>query len=77
MWGEPRVQFLDPTTEQVRSLPIAWTSLAAPDSFIQIATGQALLRLVDLQRLSERLHELTATPPIKDEAADNRLSDSQ
>jgi Family of unknown function (DUF5372) len=75
-WGEPRVQFLDPVTEQVRSLPIAWTSLATPDSFIQMAAGQALLRLVDLQRLSTRLHEFVE-PSIEDGTADNRLNDPQ
>jgi hypothetical protein len=41
-----------------------------------MAAGQALLRLVDLQQLSARLHELVAEPPIDGGAVDNRLNDS-
>jgi len=46
----------------VRSLPTAWTNLAAHDSYVQIAAGRALLRMVDLQLLSSRLHELATDP---------------
>jgi hypothetical protein len=62
-WGEPRVFFADPATGQVRSLPQAWTNLAAPDPFVQLAAGRAILRLVDLQALVRRLHELVARLP--------------
>jgi hypothetical protein len=75
-WGEARVQYLDPLTEQMRSLPIAWTSLATTDSFVRLAKGQAMLRLVDLQRLSARLHDLTADEPAEGGALDNRPDDS-
>ena len=54
-WGEERVFFPDPQTHQVRSLPLAWTSLALPDPFLIIADGKAVLRWRDLQQLAQFL----------------------
>jgi hypothetical protein len=48
-WGEERVFFLDPQTHEARSLPLAWTSLALPDPFLVVASGQTVLRLRDVQ----------------------------
>jgi hypothetical protein len=58
-WGEPRVFFLDPSTGRERSLPAAWTDLAPPDPFVQLAAGRAILRLKDVNRLIQLLHDLS------------------
>jgi len=56
-WGEERIFFSDPQTHQVRSLPLAWTSLALPDPFLVVASGKAMLRFVDLQQLVQLLRD--------------------
>jgi hypothetical protein len=56
-WGEERVFFSDPQTHEMRSLPLAWTSLALPDPFLVVASGKAVLRFVDLQRLVQLLRD--------------------
>jgi len=56
-WGEERVFFADPQTQQVRSLPLAWTNLALPDPFVVVAAGKAVLRFSDLQQLTQFLKE--------------------
>lgn len=60
-YGEPRVFYLDPATNQVRSLPLAWTDLAPLDPFRRVAAGRAVLRLTDLRALL-RLIEVLGTP---------------
>ena len=47
--------FADPQTQQVRSLPLAWTNLALPDPFLVVAAGKAVLRFSDLQQLMQFL----------------------
>jgi hypothetical protein len=59
-WGEERVFFADPQTQQIRSLPLAWTSLAPPDPFLIVADGSAVLRLQDLQQLAQFLRQKPA-----------------
>ncbi len=49
--------FADPYTQQVRSLPQAWTSLALPDPFVVVAAGKTLLRFNDLQQLVQLLRQ--------------------
>jgi hypothetical protein len=49
-WGEDRVSYLGPDGG-VRSLPIAWTDLAAVDPVVTVAAGRALFRLEDLLAL--------------------------
>jgi len=44
----------------MRYLPRRWTSLAAPDPFVNAAAGRAYFRLEDLVRLSELIKELRA-----------------
>ncbi len=56
-WGEERVFFSDPQTHQVRSLPLAWTSLALPDPFLVVAAGQTVLRFSDLRQLTQLLRQ--------------------
>jgi hypothetical protein len=54
-WGEERVFFADPQTQQVRSLPLAWTSLALPDPFLVVAAGRTVLRFEDIEPLNQIL----------------------
>jgi hypothetical protein len=61
-WGEPRVFFLDPHSQQVRSLPAAWTDRVPLDPFVHQAAGRAILRLTDLQALVQLLHDLHDPP---------------
>jgi hypothetical protein len=56
-WGEERVFFADPQTQQVRSMPLAWTNLALPDPFVVVAAGKAVLRFSDVQQLTQFLKE--------------------
>jgi hypothetical protein len=61
-WGEERVFFADPQTQQIRSLPLAWTSLALPDPFLMVADGKAVLRLRDLQQFAQFLKQKPTHP---------------
>ncbi len=54
-WGEERVFFADPQTHQVRSLPLAWTSLALPDPFLVVAAARTMLRFEDIGPLNRIL----------------------
>ncbi len=54
-WGEERVFFADQQTQQVRSLPLAWTSLALPDPFLVVAAGRTVLRFEDIGPLNQLL----------------------
>jgi hypothetical protein len=51
-WGEWRASFFD-EQQRWRSVPLAWTSLAAIDPFVQVAAGRSLFRFTDLVRLSQ------------------------
>jgi hypothetical protein len=59
-WGEERVFFADPQTNEVRSLPLTWTSLALPDPFLVRAGGKSVLRFEDVQHLVQMLRTLQA-----------------
>jgi len=50
-WGEDRVYFHD-DTGQLRRLPAAWTSAAAPSPFEVLAGGRSLFRVADLLQLA-------------------------
>ncbi len=56
-WGEERVFFPDPQTQQMRSLPLSWTNLALPDPFLVVAGGRAVLRWKDLHQLVQFLEQ--------------------
>jgi hypothetical protein len=49
-WGEDRVYFFD-ASGNLKRLPTAWTSAAAPDPFVVVAQGRALVRVEDLLAL--------------------------
>jgi Family of unknown function (DUF5372) len=59
-WGEERVFFADRQTHQIRSLPLAWTSLAFPDPFLVVAAGKTVLRFEDIGSLNQMLKALPA-----------------
>ena len=46
--------------DQLKSLPISWTSLAAPDPFVTMAAGRAAFRLTDLVALVHLIRDLTS-----------------
>ncbi len=50
-WGEYRVTLYD-TTDHVRALPAAWTSIGPPDPSMVLAAGRAAFRVADLLQLS-------------------------
>jgi Family of unknown function (DUF5372) len=56
-WGEERVYYLD-ANDRLRSIPLRWTSLAAPDPFVTIAAGRAYFRPTDLLTLSQLIREI-------------------
>ena len=58
-WGEERVYYLD-ANDRLRSLPLSWTSLAAPDPFVTIAAGRAraYFHPIDLLTLTHLMREL-------------------
>jgi hypothetical protein len=60
-WGEPRVQYQDPLTGFLRSIPLIWTDLAPLDPFVELAAGRAILRLSDLQELARLLNTLATS----------------
>jgi Family of unknown function (DUF5372) len=56
-WGEWRVAFFD-EEQRWRSLPVAWTSAAPHDPFVQLAAGRSPFRFADLLRLSQLIGDL-------------------
>ena len=50
-WGEDRVYYHD-ASGWLCLIPIAWTSLACADPFVEVAAGRALFRPNDLLRLA-------------------------
>jgi hypothetical protein len=59
-WGEQRVMFFD-EEQRLRSLPLAWTSLAPSDPFVLIAAGRSPFHVEDLARLVRLLMTLAPT----------------
>ena len=56
-WGEDRVYYYDESGE-LKRLPAAWTSAAAPDPFVVAAQGRAVLRAEDLMPLRRIVGQL-------------------
>jgi len=56
-WGEQRAYYHD-ETNTLRSIPLAWTSLAPVDAVVSLAAGRALFRVSDLLELSRLLVSL-------------------
>ena len=53
-WGEERVSYRDDDGTS-RSVPVGWTSFAAPDSFEVVSAGRSAFRPDDLLRLADLL----------------------
>jgi hypothetical protein len=58
-WGGDRVLFQD-ETGGVRSVPTAWTNVAAEDPFVAMSRGRALFRTEDLVALAEVIRGVRA-----------------
>jgi hypothetical protein len=56
-WAEDRVYFHD-ETGRLRRIPTAWTSAAAPDTFVVISAGRAHFRTSDLLQLATLIAQL-------------------
>ena len=56
-WGEERAYYVD-AHEQLKAIPIGWTSLAASDPFVTMAAGRAAFRLGDLLALVQLIREI-------------------
>lgn len=57
-WGEHRVFFHD-QEGQLRSLPATWTSVVAPEPFLEVSGGRSMFRIEDLLALAALLRELS------------------
>jgi len=49
-WSEERVYFRN-GPGRLASIPLVWTSLSAPDPFVELSDGRALFRCEDLLAL--------------------------
>jgi len=56
-WGEYRVTFYE-TSEHVRTLPAAWTSIVPSDPGVVLAAGRSAFRLADLLALAHLLQHI-------------------
>ena len=56
-WGEDRVYYHN-GAGRLCSFPASFTSMAAPDPFLEIAAGRSLFRMEDLIRLTILVEEL-------------------
>ncbi|WP_063750872.1 DUF5372 family protein [Paraburkholderia nodosa] len=50
-WGEDRVYFHDDAGD-LKRMPAAWTSAAAPDAFEMVSAGRSHFRIEDLLQLT-------------------------
>jgi len=55
--GEDRAFYYD-KKGRLRSLPVAWTSLAKPDLFLELAAGRTPFRVDDLADLARLIDTL-------------------
>ena len=53
-WGDERVFYVD-ETDEVRSLPARWTSIAVDDPFVVVSAERSDFRVDDLVELAELL----------------------
>ncbi|MBV9341888.1 MAG: Y4bD/Y4pK family protein [Acidobacteria bacterium] len=56
-WSEDRVYFHD-AQGALCSIPACWTTVAAPDPFVQIADGRCFFRYEDLLQLVSFVEKL-------------------
>ncbi len=61
-WGEERVFFIG-TDGRLQYLRAGWTSLEAPDPFVEISGGRSPFRVRDLLALSDLVVSLSEADP--------------
>lgn len=59
-WGDNRVYYFDPVTDELRYIPSSWTSVMVRDPFVEISQGRAYFRTKDLLELVDELIKLGA-----------------
>jgi hypothetical protein len=58
-WGGDRVSYLD-ARGRVRTLPVEWTDVHAPDPVVTVGAGRALFRAERLRQLRRLIDEQMA-----------------
>ena len=61
-WGEERAYFHD-DSGRLSTIPLQWTTLAAPDPFVALSSGRSAFRIGDLLELSKLLARLSGGEP--------------
>ena len=61
-WGEERVYFYD-DSGRLSTVPLQWTTLAAPDPFVEISGGRSAFRVSNLLELADLLVRLSGGGP--------------
>ena len=61
-WGEERVYFYD-DSGRLSTVPLQWTTLAAPDPFVKISAARSAFRVSDLLELADVLRSLSGGEP--------------
>ena len=65
-WGEDRVYFHH-DDGRFTSIPASWTSLAAVDPFVWLASGRAYFRVEDLIAVADLIEALNHQSPVSEE----------
>ena len=53
-WGEERAYFYD-DSGRLASIPLQWTTLAAPDPFVELSGGRSAFHVSNLRELADLL----------------------
>ena len=61
-WGEERAYFYD-DNGRLASIPLQWTTLAAPDPFVELSGGHSAFRVSNLLELADLLAGLGGGKP--------------
>jgi hypothetical protein len=61
-WGEEKVYFYD-DSGRLSTVPLQWTTFAAPDPFVNISAGRSAFRVGDLLDLADLLIQLSGESP--------------
>ena len=61
-WGEERAYFYD-DNGRLSTIPLQWTTLAAPDPFVELSGGRSVFCVSDLLELAQLLASLGGVEP--------------
>ena len=61
-WGEEKVYFYD-DSGRLSTVPLQWTTFAAPDPFVRISAGRSAFRVGDLLELADVLIQFSGESP--------------